>query len=391
MGYIENCLPKALAQLGEDVHVVTTNLQANYLLGPRYRVIYEQYLGPVKVPCGREKLGNVTLHRLPHSKPLGYARPRGLGLSRLLVSLRPDIVQAGAAASWIPLEAALLRPYVGYKLFTAAHVHASVIPTELKGANRWTWRRLKSDVRRAIPGKIVSTASQKCYAITTDCAEVAVQYFGVSQRKIDVCPLGVDTDLFHPAIDAASIEKRVWLRQALGIKGSDILCIYTGRLEQEKNPLALARAVEHLRRRGQPYRALFVGTGFQYSMIKECDGCLTHSFVPWAELPMFYRAADIGVWPRQESLSMLDAAASGLPLLLSDRVKARERIEGNGLTFREDDDGDLAAALLTLKDEGVRRAMGKRGAEKMRCNFSWTTIAQRRLRDYKAAVGNWKR
>jgi glycosyltransferase involved in cell wall biosynthesis len=182
----------------------------------------------------------------------------------------------------------------------------------------------------------------------------------------------------------------VWLRQTLGIKESDVLCIYSGRFEQEKNPLALARAVEHLRKHGQPYRAVFVGTGAQYSMIKGRDGCLIHPFVPWVELPMFYRAADIGVWPRQESLSMLDAAASGLPLLVSDRVKARERIEGNGLTFKEDDVADLATALLTLREAGVRRTLGEYGCEKMRRDFSWTTIAKRRLSDYKAAVANWK-
>ena len=384
MGYTENNLPKALALLGHEVHVVTTNLQANYRT-PDYRDIYESFLGPVEQPCGTEILDGYALHRLPHAKPLGYARIRGL--TKKLRSLRPDVVQALAVASWIPLEAALARRSVGYRLFTGAHQTASVFPKVVKEGSRWCAARLKSDVRRALPGRIVSFFSEKCYAATVDCAEIAEKYYGVPKQKIDVCPIGVDTDLFRPADDHRSEQARTRLRESLGFEASHIVCIYTGRFSEAKNPLCLAQAVRSLVAQGEPYRGLFIGDGPQADAIAVCDGCAIRSFVPWARLAEFYRAADIGVWPTQESMSMLDATACGLPTVVSDRLRAVERVEGNGLTYREGDPADLSRALISLKATDDRQRLGRYGSEKIRRHFSWIKIAERRLRDYEAAVG----
>jgi len=49
MGYSENCLPKALASLGHEVHLVTTEAQV-YYNQPTYRATYEPFIGPPIVP-----------------------------------------------------------------------------------------------------------------------------------------------------------------------------------------------------------------------------------------------------------------------------------------------------------------------------------------------------
>jgi len=164
------------------------------------------------------------------------------------------------------------------------------------------------------------------------------------------------------------------------------VCIYTGRFGADKNPLLLARAVAELRRRKKFYAGLFVGNGEQGGEIQRCEGCVTHPFVRVQELGALYRSADMGVWPTQESLSMLDAAACGLPVVANDTMTAKERLDGNGLTYRLNDQGDLVRALLGLRDAETRRAMGERGARKMAEEFSWESIARRRIRDYEAAL-----
>ena len=69
-------------------------------------------------------------------------------------------------------------------------------------------------------------------------------------------------------------------------------------------------------------------------------------------------------------------------------MTAKERLDGNGLTYRLNDQGDLVRALLGLRDAETRRAMGERGARKMAEEFSWESIARRRIRDYEAALGS---
>ena len=83
---------------------------------------------------------------------------------------------------------------------------------------------------------------------------------------------------------------------------------------------------------------------------------------------------------------MLDASAAGLPIVVSDRVRAPERIEGNGLTYREPDPEDLALVLLTLKNPSRRRELGLQGIAKIHNRYSWRGIAQQRLADYSSVL-----
>jgi glycosyltransferase involved in cell wall biosynthesis len=93
------------------------------------------------------------------------------------------------------------------------------------------------------------------------------------------------------------------------------------------------------------------------------------------------------VWPRQESTSQLDAAAAGLPIILSDRVTVLDRVTGNGLTYLEGDPVDLGERIKSLGQESIRRQLGTAGSLKMKAQFSWLQIAEKRAADYASSVG----
>lgn len=381
MGYLENILPKYLARLGAEVHVLATDLPPDY----RKKSPGNPYAGFLSEwrPGTKLTMDGFTLHILGHQKVLGHMR-----MTRLSAKLReisPDIVQVSSPIGWIALDAARFRIPIGYQLFSGSHYHASVFPLAARPAPFWSGARLKCFAARTVPGRIASLAAEKCYAITSDCAEVAVRFFGVPRKQIEICPLGVDTGLFHPVQSADAAADRSALRQRFGFSKSDIVCIYTGRFTEDKNPLVLAKAVALLREQGRPYRGLFLGNGPQASEIAGCSGCVTHSFEPVNVLGTFFRAADIGVWPAQESLSMLDAAACGLPVVVNHTMNAPERIAGNGLIYLLNDQKDLMRALLELEDPSRRSEMGRLGAQKMARDFSWESIA-RRLGDYETAA-----
>jgi glycosyltransferase involved in cell wall biosynthesis len=201
-----------------------------------------------------------------------------------------------------------------------------------------------------------------------------------------VCPLGVDTELFKPIFTEQDRQNRLSLRQRLGFSESEIVCIYTGRFSEDKNPLLLAKAITQLASMRHHYRGLFVGNGVQAQAIQSCQGCTTLPFVPVHELGDFYRASDIGVWPTQESLSMQDAAACGLPIIANHTLTTPERLHGNGLAYKLNDLGDLVRALLELREPASRKRLGDFGARRMADDFSWASIATRRIRDYEAAL-----
>lgn len=232
----------------------------------------------------------------------------------------------------------------------------------------------------------MSTVTERCYAATGDCAEVATRFYGMPEGKVVVVPLGVDTENFCPARTPAERENRAQLRHELGFSDADLVCIYTGQFTDAKNPIVLAQAIAQLRAQGMQVRGLFIGNGPQNAAIAESTGCTVLPFMPHRQLPAYYRAAEIGVWPTQESMSMLDAAACALPIIVNDTLLARERIDGNGITYRLNNVADLAQKVRSLSDPERRRQLGSVGARRMVERFSWDSIARQRLADYEAAV-----
>src|SRR5687767_2406871 len=96
MGYAENCMPRAVASLGHDVHVVSANVQP-YWDSPSYAQTYQPFLGPPIVPVGESVLDGFRLHRLAHGRVLGRLRIRGLASK--LRALRPQVVQTFETAA----------------------------------------------------------------------------------------------------------------------------------------------------------------------------------------------------------------------------------------------------------------------------------------------------
>jgi glycosyltransferase involved in cell wall biosynthesis len=251
--------------------------------------------------------------------------------------------------------------------------------------------RIANLASRVIPGWVASLFTKQCYAATDDCADVAIRFYGMPKRKVAVVPLGVDTENFYPPRSAEDRARRNQIRAELGFADRDLVCIYTGQFTDAKNPNVLARAIALLRTGGMPVRGLFIGNGTQCGDLANCDGCVVLPFMPHRELPAYYRAADVGVWPTQESMSMLDAATCGLPIVVNDTLLAKERIDGNGITYRLNDSADLAEKIRLLSDPTYRHQLGDVGAHRMTELFSWNNIARRRLADYEAALAARRR
>jgi glycosyltransferase involved in cell wall biosynthesis len=385
MGYSNTMLARYLARLGADVHYIATDLPV-YHKSRDARSAYSQFSADATMtPGASEQYDGYTVHCIGHRYVLGV--PMFTGLSQKLRQIQPDVVQLLINAGWAPLQTAAAKLALGFSLFSAAHTTVSIFPLARRKTRFWDLPWIANLIARAIPGRLVSTVIERCYAATADCAEVATRFYGMPGSKIVVSPLGVDTENFYPARSSDELEQRARLRRELGFADDDLVCVYTGQFTDAKNPMVLARAVTLLRGQGMPARGLFIGNGPQNESIAACEGCTVLPFRPHRELPPYYRAADIGVWPTQESMSMLDAAACGLPIIVNDTLLAKERIEGNGITYRLNDAGDLAEKIRWLSDPGRRRELGDTGARRMIELFSWGALARHRLADYEAAAG----
>jgi glycosyltransferase involved in cell wall biosynthesis len=182
------------------------------------------------------------------------------------------------------------------------------------------------------------------------------------------------------------MEERRALRHRLGFTDDDVVCVYTGRFTRDKNPLVLASAIDALALTEPAYKAIFIGDGEQKAQIAACRNTTILPFMKHIDLAQHYRAADIGVWPRQESMSMIDAAASGLPIIVSNRIGESARVSGNGKVYEENDAADLAKVIRSFTAADERQAYGAAGRRKMLDGFSWNSFARTVQQDFAAAL-----
>lgn len=368
-GYISNNLPKALAQKGCDVHIVTSTSQ-QYSNTPDYEKTYRSFLGPPYTNPGIYSEFGVTIHRLPVAFFKTEVLPKGV--FQKLKSLKPDVVHIFDVGSLLTFKLAFFRLFLRYKLINSNHIHYSVFPMHAQWKNLSFWRKMKWKLLHVFPGKFIYSQTFLSINPHDEGKTLSKLYFGFGENKSIVKSLAVDTNLYKP-IDTIERNQE---RLKLGFDKEDFVAVYSGRFSEDKNPLILAKAIHLLQSKYPNIKGLFVGNGVQENQILSLKGCICHPFTDQNTLVKLYGISDVGVWPRQESTSMLDCLSCGVPIIVNDTVELKERVEGNGLYFKFDDAQNLAEQIenLYLNSE-LRAQFSNFGRNKVISHFSWEKYA----------------
>jgi len=213
---------------------------------------------------------------------------------------------------------------------------------------------------------------------------------------VTIIPNGVDV----PELNT-SLSKEV-CRETLGLPPGAPIILFVGNLTPMKAPEVLLNALARVAVEMPDVCAVFVGDGaLRPSLIERSEalGLRERALFPGAvydeRKSMYYRAADVFVLPSvSESfgLVLLEASASGLPLVVSDLEPLRALVrEGyNGVFAPPGDAKELADRILSLlQDDRLRERMGenaKRHLEQHQKAFSWERIAELTEDVYRAVL-----
>jgi glycosyltransferase involved in cell wall biosynthesis len=288
----------------------------------------------------------------------------------LLQEERYDLVHAffGFPTGWLCYRTAPQVPYI-----------VSLRGSDVPGANA----RLKLDYR--VLGPLVFRPIWKKAAALVACSAGlkarALRF--LPSAPIEVIPNGVDLERFHPPDAAAQAER----------PESPVLRLLTvGRLSVTKRVPLLIEAVERLARRGGNVHLTIVGGGALETELrrrlseKNLRGIVTLTGRHDARhMPEVYRGHDVFVSASmQEGMSnaMLEAMASGLPIVTTRCEGVDELIADNGVVVDEPQPAALAAALEKLAaDPSLVRTMST--AARVRAErFGWAAVAEAYLRLY---------
>ncbi len=200
---------------------------------------------------------------------------------------------------------------------------------------------------------------------------------GLDSTKLKILPRGLDTDLFHPARrDSAFFER-------FGPCNGEVRLLYVGRISREKDLDLLAAAYRRLRKEGLPVQLFVVGHGpYSEAFAKSLPEAHFTGYLKGTGTRQAYASADIFVFPSTTDTFgnvILEAQASGLPVVVSDSGGPKELVEenGNGLITKSHDVEDFARAIRVLVTNSALREQMSRSARNSVTDRSWPSAFRR--------------
>ncbi len=217
--------------------------------------------------------------------------------------------------------------------------------------------------------------------------------WGIPQDKIGVIYNAIEVSEYDPACSKEEARKR------LGLNGKIMLTV--ARLTPWKGVDRIIEVLPEIRRQIKEGRLVVVCDGPELGNLQRLAGELGVkgyvSFVgrvPHEEVPYYLRAADVFVlYSGYEGLPhvVLEAMATGVPVILSDKGGNREVVEDgvNGLLVPIGNQERLKEAILRiLRDEALARRFVEESREGVKQDFRWDVLVNRTLRVFQTVIMN---
>lgn len=339
---------------------------------------------PFRTPRPGEIRDRLDLLELATMWTAGFPEPRTFSLraARLLAARRDDfdVVHDNQCLGTGLLSIAAL----GLPVVATVH-HPITRDRQLDlAAARW-WRKplvrrwygfaaMQKRVARAIPDLLTVSSASAC--------DIAAD-FGVSRERLQVVPLGVDTEVYRPG-DARVPGRIIAIASAdVPLKGVAHLLTAVAKLRTERD-LEL-QLVARLEPNG-PTEKLIAELGIS-------DIVHTSSGLSDAELAGLLASAEIACIPSLYegfSLPAVEAMASGTPIVASRAGALPEVLGTDGRCAQLVTPGDaeeLTEVLAGLLDDPARRdRLGAGGRRRALEVYSWEAVAAQTVAVYRRAI-----
>lgn len=286
---------------------------------------------------------------------------------RALESLEPDLVEVGDVfhPAWCAAEVATRRD-----IPLVAFFHSNL--------PRLIGRRLGVLSERAV-ARYVRWVYQR-FSLVFAPSRVMCDYLAsLGLRHAVYQPLGVDTEVFHPA------RRREDLRERLGLAPDTRLLVYAGRFSGEKNLPVLREAFVRL---GTPYHLLLIGGGAHATPAPNI------TVLPYRrdslELAQWLASCDALVHAGTAEtfgLVILEAMSCGRPVVGVRAGAVGELVDDQvGLLADAATAKHVAQAVRDLFDRDLQQ-LGRAARARVCSRYTWTHALQMQLAAYAAVTG----
>jgi glycosyltransferase involved in cell wall biosynthesis len=291
-------------------------------------------------------------------------------------------VVAGIRLRWLRVDlvhtlGAIVPNRVDVATVHACHAGFVRATGALAPADAPTLRRINTALSR-----VLALAAERWTYRPSRVRAVAAVSIGVSQElqdhypgvRIEITPNGVDTDRFRP--DSAV---RGGLRRQQRVDPDQYVALFVGGNWDHKGLPIVIESIARGRAMGCPVDELWViGSGdterLRSIAVRHDVADAVKFFGPRADVERFYQAADLFVLPslyEAFSLVLLEAAASGLPIITTDVHGVAELDEGRAVLLVDRTAEAVAKAIAELRtDPKLMTRLGQAGRAQA-LSYTW--------------------
>jgi glycosyltransferase involved in cell wall biosynthesis len=281
-------------------------------------------------------------------------------------------------------------PLLGKGMPTVITIHDLVdVRVKKYGVARTGYRFLVNFVAAHLADRVITVSENSKRDI--------VRLLRIPESKVTVIHNGVAEE-FRP-LDRRDCKD--YLASKYSITGDFLLA--PGGISRNKNIPGLLNAIRLLQETGRQEALVILGDTespeFQHVALSirrsGLDGTvMVPGFVPREELPVFYNAASLVVYPALYEgfgLPVLEAMACGTPIVASNTSSLPEVAGGAALLVDPRNPGEIAGAVQRLlSDETLREELSSRGILHAR-QFTWKKTAEKTLEVFLEVATNNKR
>lgn len=375
----------------EDNFLPTSGYQLNFLAkwnvkhGHKVTIVVSDSLEPWtkvgfagnsldKIDGEYESQYSVKIIRVHSKRRISGREVQERRLFQVVADEKPDVVMVHGFDTLTGLRFIWKLGKLSYPIISDSHMYP------VASVNKFA-KFFRTYVRKFITPKI-KRFSLNIAAVSPATKRFMMDSYRIPSQLIPVIPFGTDTDLFKPDSVRGALT-----RKELNIPEDTFVLIYTGKIMEEKKVLLLAEAFASICKQKASRNPVLIlvgsGSGSYYEkVIRTLESVNEYvRYVPTQEvwnLPKYYQAADLAVWPGACSLSFFDAQACGLPVIAENIAGNDERLSyDNGWLFMPNSVSDLEDKIKEALElpSGELKQKGYRGMEIAVKNQSYDKIS----------------
>ncbi len=203
--------------------------------------------------------------------------------------------------------------------------------------------------------------------------------YGVPEWKITVVPNGTDPDAFRLVLDPGTVKKEY------GIHPLAPVVLFLGRLEYQKGPDLLIRAIPSIIARRWDVRFLFAGTGSMQATLSAMAHSMPVAYLGYVsdtERQRLLNSCDLVANPsRNEPIGLVltEAWSAERCVVATDVGGLAENIETfvDGIKVPVRPDAIAWGISYVIEDPVRMQEMGRAGQKKVAARFSWGRVTRR--------------